>query len=430
MVMNDYRQADVRVDIRGVRISAEEIVYYTGLVLWLAQFYMSRTIYADFYGGKLPTAVRYFCMLIFMIKIVLTEKTIERKALAVVLTAAAVFIVVQRNINTGMPLIQALLLIYGARNISFRRICKVLFWSCVVLWTTPVLLDRIGIHSVSREVYRERVREYLNFNYVSYAAIYFNNILFCGLYAFTDPDREGTGGNYAKRREVPWLMLVFLAAMEIWIYVITDTSLPFAVGLLCLFLYVIVIKLRAPVLNNNAFNRIAAVVVFPVMAIATYRLCLVYTSKNKLLKKFNDLTHNRVALANQGLKKYGVHLFGIQIKENTDMSKGDYFYIDSGYMKNLINYGLIVLIIILVYYSIILYAAIIERDKVLAIWLICIAIYSAFNNLLLSPTESGSFLAFWYALDLIKWHRRKRHKPGIRSSIGSKRRRIEYGAES
>ena len=430
MVINDYRQSTVRLEERGTRISLEEILYFTGLVLWLAQFYMSRTIYADFYSGKLPTAVRYFCMLIFMIKIVLTEKTIERKALAVVLTAAAVFIVVQRNINTGMPLIQALLLIYGARNISFRRICKVLFWSCVVLWTTPVLLDRIGIHSVSREVYRERVREYLNFNYVSYAAIYFNNILFCGLYAFTDPDREGTGGNYAKRREVPWLMLVFLAAMEIWIYVITDTSLPFAVGLLCLFLYVIVIKLRAPVLNNNAFNRIAAVVVFPVMAIATYRLCLVYTSKNKLLKKFNDLTHNRVALAYQGLKKYGVHLFGIQIKENTDMSKGDYFYIDSGYMKNLINYGLIVLIIILVYYSIILYAAIIERDKVLAIWLICIAIYSAFNNLLLSPTESGSFLAFWYALDLIKWHRRKRHKPGIRSSIGSKRRRIEYGAES
>ena len=177
--MNDYRQADVRVDIRGVRISAEEIVYYTGLVLWLAQFYMSRTIYADFYGGKLPTAVRYFCMLLFMIKIVMTEKTVWLKSAAVFLTTAAVFVVVQLNINTGMPLIQVLLLIVGAREIPFKRLCKVILWSCVVLWIIPVALDRMGMSELTRHVYRELVREYLIFIYFSYAAIYFNNILVC-----------------------------------------------------------------------------------------------------------------------------------------------------------------------------------------------------------------------------------------------------------
>ena len=132
------------------------------------------------------------------------------------------------------------------------------------------------------------------------------------------------------------------------------------------------------------------------------------------------MTHNRISLAYKGITKYGVHLFGVQIVENTDSSKGTYFYIDSGYIKNLLNYGLIVLILILIYYSIILYAAIIERDKVLAIWLICIAVYSMFNNLLLSPTENGSMLAIWYALDLIRWHRQK----GAGRRRG-KRKRIE-----
>ena len=77
---------------------------------------------------------------------------------------------------------------------------------------------------------------------------------------------------------------------------------------------------------------------------------------------------------------------------------------------------------ILVFYSIILYAAVIERDKVLIIWMICIAVYSMFNNLLLSPTENGSILAIWYALDLIKWHREKK---GLRT----KRKRIEYATQ-
>ena len=424
MVINDYRQAAVRFDLNRISISFGEILYYTGLVLWLMQFYITRTIYADFYSGKLMTAVRYFCMLIFMVKIILTEESVNRIIAAVVLISAAVFLVVQRNVNTGMPLIQVLLLIYGAKGISFRRIAKVSMWTCAVLWVIPVLTDKIGIYSMSRHVYRERVREYLNYNYVSFPAIYFNNIPFCCLFAYTDPDRRGAGGNYARRREVPWLVLVFFTAVQIWLYVNTDTSLPFVIGLLFLFLYAAVIKLRVIELRNSRLNRILSLLLFPVLAAVTYWLCLEYGNKNPLLKTLDKITHNRVSLAYKGIRDYGVHLFGVQLVENTDSTKGAYFYIDSGYIKNLLNYGVIVLILILIYYSVILYAAIIERDKVLAIWLICIAFYSMFNNLLLSPTENGSMLAIWYALDLIRWHRLK-----DADRRRSKRRRIEYGAE-
>ena len=424
MVINDYRQAAVRFDLNRISIGFGEILYYTGLVLWLMQFYITRTIYADFYSGKLMTAVRYFCMLIFMVKIILTEESVNRIIAAVVLISAAVFLVVQRNVNTGMPLIQVLLLIYGAKGISFRRIAKVSMWTCAVLWVIPVLTDKIGIYSMSRHVYRERVREYLNYNYVSFPAIYFNNIPFCCLFAYTDPDRRGAGGNYARRREVPWLVLVFFTAVQIWLYVNTDTSLPFVIGLLFLFLYAAVIKLRVIELRNSRRNRILSLLLFPVLAAVTYWLCLEYGNKNPLLKTLDKITHNRVSLAYKGIRDYGVHLFGVQLVENTDSTKGAYFYIDSGYIKNLLNYGVIVLILILIYYSVILYAAIIERDKVLAIWLICIAFYSMFNNLLLSPTENGSMLAIWYALDLIRWHRLK-----DADRRRSKRRRIEYGAE-
>ena len=94
MVINNYKQDCVKFDMRGIRISAEEIIFYTGLILWLSQFYISRTIFLDLFGGRLITAVRYFCMLIFAIKIVLTEKNLHLRAAAVFITAAAVFVVV------------------------------------------------------------------------------------------------------------------------------------------------------------------------------------------------------------------------------------------------------------------------------------------------------------------------------------------------
>ena len=80
MVLNDYRLSKIKLDIRGIRISAEEILFYTGLILWTAQVYIGKTIYADFYSGKLLTAVRYFCMLIFLLKIVISSGTLKQRA--------------------------------------------------------------------------------------------------------------------------------------------------------------------------------------------------------------------------------------------------------------------------------------------------------------------------------------------------------------
>ena len=46
-----------------------------------------------------------------------------------------------------------------------------------------------------------------------------------------------------------------------------------------------------------------------------------------------------------------------------------------------------------------------ENDQVLAIWMLCIALYSIFNNLMLSVSENAGLLAIWYALGLLKWNR-------------------------
>ena len=142
------------------------------------------------------------------------------------------------------------------------------------------------------------------------------------------------------------------------------------------------------------------------------------------MTKLNSFTHKRLALSHQGLETYGLHLFGTQIKENTDSTKGTYFYLDSAYIKDMIYFGLIVFIMILLFYSVMLYASVLENDRTLAIWLICIALYSMFNNLLLLPAENATLFGIWYALDLIKWHRKKDRL----QSTAIKRRKIGHAA--
>ena len=422
MVINNYQQDCVKFDIRGIRVSAEEIIFYTGLILWYSQFYISRTIFMDLFGGRLITAVRYFCMLIFAVKIVLSEKTVHMRAAAVFITAAAVFVVVQRQVNTGMPLIQVLLLIFAARDVSFRRICKVSLWACTLLWILPVMVDRIGIFQLEKDVYKNRVREFLNYNYVSYPSIYFNNIIFCALYVNTEPRRRGRGGNYAARKTASWPLIFLLSAVSIWLYAVTDTAFPFAIGMLFIVLYVLTVKFQIPVVRNTGWHRGIASSCYGVFALVTFLMCKFYNWQVPWQKKLDDFCHYRISLAFVGIKDYGVHLLGVQIKENTDVSTGRYFYIDSGYIKNLLGYGLIVFIMIILYYTIITYASVLENDQVLAIWMLCIALYSIFNNLMLSVSENAGLLAIWYALGLLKWNRKKLRFKQI------KRKQIERAA--
>lgn len=424
MVVNNYQQAKVRLDHEGVRVSFGEILFFTGLVLWLIQFYISRTIFLELFGDKILTVTRYFCMLIFFVKIVLTETTLHKRAAAVFITAAAVFIVVQQNINTGMPLIQVLLLVYGARNISFRRICKVSLAACVVLWLIPVLTYSVGYNELERSEINGRVREYLNFVFVTFGAINFMNILFCTFYVFTEPDRAGRNGGIAQRKTVPWPLIILMAAITVWLYMVTDTSLPFAICMLFIAMYVVIVKFRIPFIRNNVPCRILAATFFPLAAYITYYVSKIYNSNVEWMSKLNKFTHKRVAYSKQGLDTYGVHLFGTQIKENTDSTKGAYFYLDSAYIKDMIYFGLIVFLMILVFYTIILYASVLENDRTLAIWMISIALYSMFNNLLLLPAENASMFGIWYALDLLRWHRKK----GKLQCTTNKRKKIEHAA--
>lgn len=421
MVVHDFQGIRLKTNADGAKISLTEILFFAGLILWFVQYYLDQSVFEGFFGVSFIKEVRYFCMLIFAFTILFKEIRPQVRALLGMAMLAAFIVVDQMVGDFGITLLQMFLILFAARDISFRRICKVIVWTALVLWLCVVMSDLFGFYHIVHEVSGNgsRVREYLNFNYMTFGAIYFNNIVFCGLYAYTDPDRRGRGGRMGYRSEVGWGPIILLSLSVLWIYAMTDTALSFVTAALYIGLYVLVFKFRVPFFNNTLFNRILSVVLFPLLAAFTIWLASSFVPKDPFYEAINDFSHDRINMAWEGIQTYGIHLFGTDLHENTDRLKGDYFYVDSGYMKILLQDGVLILLLVILFYCILFYAAVVEHDKLLCIWVVCTAIYSVFNNMLINPVMNGSFLSFWYAISLLRWHRQKK-----RGGVGQRKEAI------
>ena len=409
--------SDIRINASydRVEVTLGDLLFFSGLILWILQTYIIMSSYEDFFGGLFTKLVRWFCVFLFAVKLFLTEEKISVRLLTIGCLAGLLMLVSQKVGGGGMTLLQLLMLVLAARQISFRRICLVSFWTCLFAFACVIGGDLLGpLHKIPLTEW-ERFRHYLGFQYVSFGPILINNIVFCGLYAFTDKYPRISREELVRDRTFPWWGLVLLSLAEIWIYRKTDTSLSFVIGMLFIAAYIVVIKLQINVFADNVVVRTGAVAIFPVLCYGTYWICSHYKSASPLWQRIDEISHNRVRLTFTGIRKYGIHLFGHIVESNTDPEKGTYFYIDSGYMKNLLNYGIIFMILLLALYMMMSYAAVISQDLVLCIWMLCAALYSVFNNFMISPVENASLLGIWYAAGLIRENRSKPRWPRARA---------------
>lgn len=401
----------VRIAQDAGMISLEELVFYAAMILYVIQTYIFHSEFEHVLGASVSKTLRMLCLFVCLAKILLAETNIAIRLVAVAGALGGFIMVIQKQADAGINLLMLVMLLLAAKDIPFRRLCKVMFWSCLACMLAVLAGFYEGtLYQPPMLEYQTRVREYLGFTYVSFGPIYFLNLLFCGLYAYTGRPTKENGGRCDEMPVRTWFILIGAAAWNYWFYKETDTTLIFLVGMLFILLYIVEIKLEIDFFRDNRFIRFLAAVVFPLLALFIYEVSVHFVPGNAFWERIDDLSHNRVGLNYEGLQKYGVHLFGQVIKQNTNTAKGEYFYIDSGYMKALLNYGFILFCVILLLYSVMFFAAVAERDIVLCMWLLCIACYAVINNNIISPVENASILAFWYCLDLLKWDREKKRR--------------------
>ena len=404
----DSRAVRLRIPQDKVRIRLDELITFAGLILWVIQAYIDDSGFGIIFGSELGKLIRYFCLLLFLFKIVVTDMHLAARAVSVAAVFFCYLMMIQQMAGAGITFLQLFVMMMAVKDISFRKICKVMFWTCLFCYLGVLFFDRIGLITIPPLVDGNRVRDYLGFRFVSFPSIYIFNLIFCGAYAYTDPPvlaaEKRMSGQYVQR--LPLLAMIFLEAVNVWVYIRTDTNIPFLVTSLFILLYYLCVYRGVNLFPNNALMRFLAGICYPALAFFTYEVVSHYNSNRKSWLWVDDkLTHFRIRHAAEGLKTYGIHPFSQVIYQNGDLESPNYFYIDSAYMKILINYGLVFAIILFGIYAMISVAAVKNRDTVLCIWMVCIAGYSLMNNVLLDTEQCCTLFAFWYAVQV--WRKRK-----------------------
>ena len=344
-----------------------DIFYYLGLLLVT----ISSTMVGRTYLFQIPylnPSLKYgaivFLMLSFFSRKWKRGELIKSIALIGVVLAVAIIT------DSNMMLIY-LLAIVLSRPGDFDRICRFLFWSNLILIICVFVLCGIGILKDEIIVHTGVQAHTLGFAYYSSPAYSVMFLTMMGFYLYS--------GNKHTYRRILFFIVSFVANYVI--YKLTTTRLTFYIYILLLCMIIILDYTK--VMRKVRLNRIVGTVMFPVMFALSVLLPAIYT-KSSVLKRLDTLLNGRLYFSAMGFARYKVNLFGNQIITNAggfdENWHNTYFYIDSGYVKLLLGYGLIVcLVVIAVYMMCSRYAANHKNTK-LYIWCVLVCVFSFIND--------------------------------------------------
>ena len=407
----DSRALRLKIPQEDVRIRLDELMTFAGLILWVLQAYIDDSGFYVIFGSEIGKLIRYLCLLLFAARILLSDMHLAVRAVSAAAAGFCYLMMIQQMAGAGITFLQLFVMMVAVRDLSFKKICKVMFWTCLLCYLGVLFFDWTGLIWQPPLIDGNRVRDYMGFRFVSFPAIYLFNLFFCGAYAYTD--HPGIARQKRLRgirpQRLPLWALVILEGINAAAYIRTNTNIPFLVITLFVFLYILCVYGGVDLLPDCGLMRFLAGICYPALAYFTYWVVSHYNANNSRWVKIDDkLTHFRIRHAAEGLKRYGIHPFGQVIYQNGDLQSPNYFYIDSAYMKILINYGLVFAVILFGIYAMISVAAVRNRDTVLCIWMVCIAGYSLMNNVLLNTEQCCTLFALWYALEVWGSGRRKK----------------------
>lgn len=279
------------------------------------------------------------------------EKMLERNVI-VAFFLVAFFLGVECLSSGNNTMLLYVFLFFGASLCNSKTIIKA---SCIcqgILLFFTVGLSQLGFIEDCVFVDGGRNRHGLGFTWTTTGAILF---LHWSLQYI-----------YLRGEKIKLIELLLLTALTVWFYKMTDASMTFYLSI-AFIIYFSIIKVEREkfiLLRRSLFKKIA--ILLPLLAAFISILAQwMYNGSIDLWINADKYTHGRLKLGHDGIIKYGITLLGQHMKWvgfSARNSAGEYNYIDCSYLQIAIEYGLLVLLLILLIYSVIIYRGIISKD--------------------------------------------------------------------
>ena len=214
-----------------------------------------------------------------------------------------------------------------------------------------------------------------------------------------------TGWLFLRRKAVQYYDVVLFAAIAVFLYLgsnaVTDSI---CVVLLALVAILMIMLRHRPVQSSETVHKLCKPLVGTTALCAAVMtvLILLYDKTNKTWQTISRVFHSRLFLGNVGVRHIGIHLFGKKVKYHTTganvnlVGRPDYFNLDCSYHLILINFGIIIFLFIVGFFTISAVRAWQKYDIALLLIIVVISLECVMENRMIQP-QYDIFLLMFFA---------------------------------
>lgn len=349
---------------------------FTGPALYIFSFlsyyvlsFMKLTTYTSYISQNVFVRLSYVLITILLMKIYFFDNN-DAKWIITDTVFFLLSILVWRKTHS-LDILMYVLLILGARNVNFRALINLFFKIGIILLVFTILSSQFGI--IKDLVYLRNgvARHALGINYPTDlgAHIFFLLLSYCYLYF----------------KKLNWKSYFVFLILSVFVLKLTQARLDF---LAIIILIPVIYIAKKAFYGRRIYQNIASFYwTGPViLAYITILLAYFYSTSDHFLSRIDKLLSNRLNLSHSSIEQYGIHLFGNRVLEhgyggvgghvlfNADFSTMHYFFIDSSYIRLLVIYGVVMMVVFIGIMTVIALKSILKKDYCLAAIILMLSI--------------------------------------------------------
>lgn len=264
----------------------------------------------------------------------------------------------------------SILAVIAAYRIDFRKIVKWCIYTNLFYLYIVIFSSFLGLVPDDTYEHYGRTAHCLGF-------VYYSNVPFMVLMIFL------LSYWLVRNKHLENILLVTGLIINCILYEICTVRL-----VLLLYIIFFIMAISAKLLKMKKENKciyFAAISLYPAAAIITI-IASLKVHAYPVLMKIDNVLNSRLSLNYKAFILYHVKLFGQKIETSKEWIDENYinhyFYIDSGYINALLNYGIIIFLLLILSYALLAYYAIKSKDKKLFVCCTVICGFTIINNIL------------------------------------------------
>ncbi|MQB65394.1 hypothetical protein DN446_04925 [Lactobacillus reuteri] len=323
-------------------ISGKNIYYFAFLYYYVLSF-LRFTTFAPTVSANWMIRLSYFAVVLLLIKIYAFDK--QTLGSFVLNTFIILLSLISWRHAHAVDILAYTLFILGAKNIDFRIIINWFFKLGVIMLVLTMIYSQFGIIKDLIYVRNHTLRHAMGIVYPTDLAAH----IFCLILAYC----------YLYFEKLSWRSYISIIFVTGLTYLLTQARLDVLLSLLTIPVIFVAKKAYA---GNRIYMNVASFywIITPILAYITIVASVFYNANNSLFRLTNEILSKRLEISHLAIEKYNITLFGNHILEHgfgssqgikhfyqSGMS-GNYFFIDSSFIRLAIIYGLVIGVFVII----------------------------------------------------------------------------------